>query len=509
MKLGKQVHRTVSSNNSKKTKNLKKSNNSKKSIKRKINKPMIIVSAINALFTILLICFIISLHMVPAKFIVLIAVILLGLDVAVLFLLKQKKMVFKIVGYVISFILILISSIGIYYIAKTNSFLNKAFNNATNSYTSKYYVVATEDSDISEVNDLKDDTIGYYASIPNVGQAIDEISSKVSMETKSYDDILSNFNDLKKGSIDAVLIEQSIYDALIDSEIGIIKESDYEIVYEFDISIEEEVEEIVDDGNSFSVYIGGVDFTEKNTDFNMIVTINMKSHKILLTSIPRDYYVSVSSYGMHELLGYVGYSGINTSRKTMEELFDTNIDYYVKISTNSIVGLVDTLGGVQFCNSGAAFTTTHALVQGTYDDTRGQKLTVPNGCRTYNGIQILTIVRERLAFSDGDRQRQRNCQQVMINIFKQMASAGTITNYSNVLDAVSSLYTTNLSRDMITDIANETINGASWTFEQQSVTGYDSRGYVHMGTVQDYVMYPDEDSVNEAINNIKRIKAGK
>lgn len=495
--LEKQIHRTVSSNNSKRSK------------KRKINKPMIIMPAVNLLFIILLISFIISLHMVPSKFIVLIMIVLLILDLVVLFLLKKKKMIFKTVGYVVSFILILISSIGIYYIAKTNSFLNKAFNNAANSYTATYYVVAEVDSGISELDDLSDSMIGYYASIPNVEQAIDELSSKIKMTPKSYDNISSNYNDLKKGSIDATLIEQSIYEALIDSEIGIIKESDYEIVYTFDVSIEEEVEEIVDDGNSFSVYIGGVDFTEKNTDFNMIVTINMKSHKILLTSIPRDYYVSVSSYGMHELLGYVGYSGINTSRKTMEELFDTNIDYYVKISTNSIVGLVDTLGGVQFCNSGAAFTTTHALVQGTYDDTRGQKLTVPNGCRTYNGIQILTIVRERLAFSDGDRQRQRNCQQVMINIFKQMASAGTITNYSNVLDAVSSLYTTNLSRDMITDIANETINGASWTFEQQSVTGYDSRGYVHMGTVQDYVMRPDEDSVNEAINNIKRIKSGK
>ena len=498
--LKKQIHRTASSSNSKKYNNLK------KSTKRKINKSMLIMSLIDVLFTILLVGFVISLHMVPTKFIVLIAFVLLVLDLLVLFLLKKKKAIFKIVGYVISFFLVIMSSIGIYYIAKTNSFLNKAFNNASNSYTSTYYIVSRVNSPISSLDDLADSTIGYYTVIPNIDKAIDEISSKVTITTKKYDDILSNFNDVKRNIIDATIVEQSIYEALIDTEIGVIKETDYKIVHTFDVSIEEEVEEIIDDGNSFSVYIGGVDFTEKNTDFNMVVTVNMKTHKILLTSIPRDYYVNVSSYGMHELLGYVGYSGINTSRKTIEELFGVNIDYYVKISTNSIVGLVNTLGGVQFCNSGPAFTTTHAVVQGTYDDSRGQKLTVPNGCRTYNGTQI---VRERLAFSDGDRQRQKNCQQVMINIFKQMASFGTITNYSNVLDAVSNLYTTNLSRDMITDIANETINGASWTFEQQSVTGYDSNGYVHMGTVKDYVMSPDEDSVNEAIANIKKIKAGK
>ncbi len=212
---------------------------------------------------------------------------------------------------------------------------------------------------------------------------------------------------------------------------------------------------------------------------------------------------------MHELLGYVGYTGINNSRRTVADLLGVNIDYYMKVNTNSIVGLVNTLGGVQFCNNGAAFTTTHALVQGTYDDTTGEKLNVPSGCRTYNGIQILTIVRERKAFADGDRQRQKNCGQVMINVFKKMASAGTVANYSSVLNAVSNLYTTNLSRDVITDIANETINGASWSFEQQSVTGYDSSGYVHMGTVKDYVMRPNQNSINTASSNIKKIMSGK
>lgn len=483
--------------------------NSKRRNKKKINKSMIILPIINIVLTILFICFVISLHIVPTKFIVVVALLLCAFDFVILLLLKSGKKGCKIIGYVISFLLIVIHLIGIYYISKTNSFLNKAFNNASNSYTSTYYVVTKANSNVASLEDMENNIVGYYISIPSIEQAIDELSSKITIDTKDYDDIVSIFSDLKKNIIDSTIVEQSIYEALIDSKTGIIKKSDYKIVYTFDITVEEEVEEIVDDGNSFSIYIGGVDFTEKNTDFNMVVTINKKTHKILLTSIPRDYYLYVPTYGMNELLGYVGYSGINASRKTMEDLFETNIDYYIKINTDSIVGLVDTLGGVQFCNNGSTFTTTHALVQGTYDDTKGEKLTVPSGCRSYNGIQILTIVRERRAFADGDRQRQKNCQQVMINIFKKMASAGTITNYSNVLNAVSNLYTTNLSRDMITSIANDTINGASWTFEQQSVTGYDSSGYVHMGTVKDYVMRPDEDSVNAAIANIKKIKAGK
>ena len=495
----KQVHRT---------------SRSLKNKKKKINKAMIIMSVINFLCTIILTFFVVSLKMIPIKYIVIIVCILVMLDLLVMLLLKKKKRGFKILGYVISIILILINGAGTYYVATTNAFLNKSFNNASNTYTSTYYIVVKSTSKVSDVKELDGANIGYYKSTPNIDEALKELDNSIKVNTKEYENVTYNYNDLKRGSIDAAIVEKSIYEALIDSETGILKESDYKIIYKFDIEVKEETEdsneeEFVDDGNSLNIYIGGVDFTEKNTDFNMVVTINKKTHKILLTSIPRDYYVTMKSSGMHELLGYVGYTGINNSRRTVADLLGVNIDYYMKVNTNSIVGLVNTLGGVQFCNNGAAFTTTHALVQGTYDDTTGEKLNVPSGCRTYNGIQILTIVRERKAFADGDRQRQKNCGQVMINVFKKMASAGTVANYSSVLNAVSNLYTTNLSRDVITEIANETINGASWSFEQQSVTGYDSSGYVHMGTVKDYVMRPNQNSINTASSNIKKIMSGK
>ena len=58
-------------------------------------------------------------------------------------------------------------------------------------------------------------------------------------------------------------------------------------------------------------------------------------------------------------------------------------------------------------------------------------------------------------------------------------------------------------------MARDTINGASWTFEQQSVTGRDSSGYVHLGTVKDYVMIPNTDSIATAQSNMKKIISGK
>lgn len=475
--------------------------------KRKKNKKMIIFTIINLFFTILLSYFIFTLNILPLKYSILLVGLLLIIDIGAVFLIKQKKKGIRIIGYIISIILALISIVGSYYLSTTNSFLNKAFDNAVKTYTNTYYVVALKNSTLEKTEDLKDQKIGYYESIPNIEEALTEFNKKTTTENKKYESIIELFKDLKTKKISATIIEENIYEALLEDGTTLNK-NDYKIIDKFDLEVEEEQEEIVDDGNSFSVYIGGVDFTEKNTDFNMVVTINKKTHKILLTSLPRDYYVTISGKGMKELLGYVGYFGINASRKTVEDIFGINIDYYVKINTESIVGLVDTLRGVQFC-SDSSYTTTHALVMGSYDDTKGKKLTVSKGCRTYSGIEILTIARERKAFADGDRQRQRNCQDIMISIFKKMANADNITNYSNILNAVSNLYTTNISKDLITELARNTIDGASWTFEQQSVTGRDSSAYVHLGTVKDYVMIPSTDSIATAQSNMKKIISGK
>lgn len=476
--------------------------------KRKANKEVIIMAIINLLFTILLMSFVFSLNVLPMKYFILITILLLIIDIGTLLLIKKKNKGLKVLGYFISILLMIISGVGIYYLSKTNQFLNDAFDNASNSYTNTYYVITLNNDDYSEIADIKDEKLGYYTSVPNIDEALEKLKETVTTKNEEYEDIQQLFKDLDKEKIAATVIESSVYNFLTE-ESELFDKEDYKILYEFDITIEEEVEEIVDDGNNFSVYIGGADFTGKNNDFNMVVTVNKKNHKILLTSIPRDYYVTISGKGMKDILGYVGYFGINTSRKTVEELFETNIDYYVKIDTNSLVGLVDTLGGVEFC-SDTAFTTTHAMVIGSYDNSTGKKLSVAKGCKTYSGIEILTISRERKAFTDGDRQRQKNCQAIMISIFKKMVSPELITNYANILSSVSDLYTTNIPKELVTEIAKDTIdNGASWTFEQQSVTGRDSSGYVHLGTVKDYVMIPNQDSINAAIQKIKLIKAGK
>ena len=469
---------------------------------KKINKQMLIFSIINLIFTILLLVFCFKLNMIPIKYLIIIILILIIFNIGIMFLLKKKQKRYKVPGIILSVLLIIISIFGMYYIAKTNNFILNSFNKK-NVEVNSYYLVSS-----LSLEEIKDGIVGYYENTINIEKAMEETSKKINVEYKSYDDLYNVFKVLEKNEIQAVLIEKSLYEFLKEKDTGLNLEK-YNIVTVINVEIEEQEEEIIKDSDSFSIYIGGLDFTELYTDFNMIVTVNKKTGKIMLTSTPRDFYVAVPGLnGARDLLGYVGVRGINASKKALEELYDINIDYYMRINTKSLVGLVDTLGGVEFC-SDIAYTTTHATVLETYDDTKGNKLYVQKGCHKYSGIEILTIARERKAYKDGDRQRQKNCQEIMISIFNKMTKVENLSNYSKILDSVSNLYTTNISPELVQELARQTLDGTKWNISQQSVTGRDSRGNVHLSSVMDYVMVPNTDSVKEASLKIKMIEAGK
>lgn len=469
---------------------------------KKINKQMLIFSIINLIFTILLLVFCFKLNMIPIKYLIIIILILILFNIGIMFLLKKKQKRYKVPGIILSVLLIIISIFGMYYIAKTNNFILNSFNKR-NVEVNSYYIVSS-----LSLEEIKDGIVGYYENTINIEKAMEETSKKINANFKSYDDIYNVFKALEKNEIQAVLIEKSLYEFLKEKDTGLNLEK-YNIVTVINVEIEEQEEGIIKDSDSFSIYIGGLDFTELYTDFNMIVTVNKKTGKIMLTSTPRDFYVAVPGLnGARDLLGYVGVRGINASKKALEELYDINIDYYMRINTKSLVGLVDTLGGVEFC-SDIAYTTTHATVLETYDDAKGNKLYVQKGCHKYNGIEILTIARERKAYKAGDRQRQKNCQEIMISIFNKMTKLENLTNYSKILDSVSNLYTTNISPELVQELARQTLDGTKWNISQQSVTGRDSRGNVHLSSVMDYVMVPNTDSVKEASLKIKMIEAGK
>lgn len=465
----------------------------------------LIITAIMLMVNILLFIFTNKLNILPIKYYLLIFGIIVVLEiVSILFILLKKK-ILNIIGYILSIILIIVNICGIYYVRVTDNFLDKSFNNDNREYTTTFYIVSKKDSN-NTLDNIAGKDVGYYKDTPNIEQAITELGYKYKVNTISYDNISEMFN-----GISYILVEKNLYDYTFEIDKSLNK-LDYDIIYEYTLTFQETIDSNTEENddnyipetNNINIYIGGTDFTNQLYDFNMIVSINKDTHKVLLTSIPRDYHIPVyGKGGRSDNMGYHGAWGITTSMKSLEQLLNIKIDYYVKVRTSSLVGVVDTLGGIQFC-SDKSFYTTHATILDSYDDSKGNKLYVKKGCYNYNGTEILTISRERLAYSGGDRQRQKNCQSILISIFNKATSPSVIKNYQSLLDSISDLYTTSIPRDMITSYIRDILNNnTKWTFNTQSLDGYDSRGYVHLTNYLDYVMMPYQSSINSASYNIK------
>ena len=86
--------------------------------------------------------------------------------------------------------------------------------------------------------------------------------------------------------------------------------------------------------------------------------MNPKTRQILLTTTPRDYYVELPFYeGCMDKLTHAGLYGIDCSMETLENLYDIEIDYYVRVNFSGFQDIVDALDGVEVY-SDFAFTTT-------------------------------------------------------------------------------------------------------------------------------------------------------
>lgn len=461
-----------------------------------------IVGIISLIIFIVMTYMIVNINILPNKYLfMVIGIGLLYLIICFILINLKRGKVLKIIGIILLCLLMTGNSVVIYYVHNTNRHINNGFTK-TYTETTKYYLLANiydNNNDISKFT--KNTEIKYYKYSRSIDKAKKLLGNYKYIDTDNVADTLWNISN-NNGYL---LISEANYKYLIDSS-NIFDENNYKIIKEFYVTEKKQRNNEVKD--VYNVYIAGLDFTGIMRDFNMIATVNTKTHKVVLTSIPRDYYIDVPAYGMKDTLMALGSLDSEVSKEALENLFDIKIDYTVNINTNSLVKVVDKLNGIEFC-SDYEFTTNHALVESTYDDSKGDKLFVPKGCKHYSGIEILAIARERMAFPGRDRVRQQNCRKIAIEIAKSLISTSTLTNYNDVLNSFDGLYVTDMNKKTITNLFKSVLNGDNYEIIEQSVDGYDSVGIGHLGTADTWTMTPAMDTVYQASNKIKEVMKDK
>lgn len=397
-------------------------------------------------------------------------------------------------------IILLLSGVYIFvtnYTLATGDFLDTVFKETVQ--TEEYYVVVKKDSQYEKIEDIKNQNVYLFQAPEDVQQ---EIRNKGITIVNTRDNLTDLGNNLINNRVQAIFISSVQYDILAE-EIENFK-SNTKILY----TAKHEVKEIakVEDKDSsytiqngiFNVYISGIDTSGNisnvaRSDANIIATINTKTHEVLLTSIPRDYYITLHSYGAKDKLTHTGIYGVNETIKTVEDLLDININYYVRVNFTTVIKLVDTLGGID--------------VYSDYEFNRDGYV-FKKGYNHINGDAALVFSRERYSFADGDNQRVKNQQHVIEAIMKKVLNSKTLlTKYTSILNSLEGSFQTNIKQEEISTLIKGQLNDmSSWTIKNNALTGTGANNPTYsMGSQLLYTMIPNAASVAEAKQKIEDI----
>ena len=417
-----------------------------------------------------------------------------------IFLQKTKKS--PLVTTVVLVIFSLVSLVGIFGFKQMIDITNRMNQTAAFSEV-EMSIVVPKDSDIKDVNQLTTVQAPTKVDKNNIETLMSALKKDKKVDVK-VDDVASYqeaYDNLKSGKSKAMVLSGS-YASLLES-VDSNYASNLKTIYTYKIKKKNNNSAKQVDSKVFNIYISGIDTygsisTVSRSDVNIIMTVNMNTHKILLTTTPRDAYVKIPDGGadQYDKLTHAGIYGVETSEKTLENLYGIKIDYYARINFTSFLKLIDQLGGVTVHND-QAFTSLHG------------KFDFPVGDIQMNSEQALGFVRERYSLDGGDNDRGKNQEKVISAIVNKLASLNSVSNFTSIVNNLQDSVQTNMSLDTINALANTQLDsGSKFTVTSQAVTGTGSTGQLTSYAMPNsslYMMKLDDSSVESASQAIKNL----
>ena len=417
-----------------------------------------------------------------------------------IFLQKTKKS--PLVTTVVLVIFSLVSLVGIFGFKQMIDITNRMNQTAAFSEV-EMSIVVHKDSDIKDVSQLTSVQAPTKVDKNNIDTLMSALKKdkKVDLNVEDVASYQEAYDNLKSGKSKAMVLSGS-YASLLES-VDSNYASNLKTIYTYKIKTKNNNSAKQVDSKVFNIYISGIDTygsisTVSRSDVNIIMTVNMNTHKILLTTTPRDAYVKIPDGGadQYDKLTHAGIYGVETSEQTLENLYGIKIDYYARINFTSFLKLIDQLGGVTVHND-QAFTSLHG------------KFDFPVGDIQMNSEQALGFVRERYSLNGGDNDRGKNQEKVISAIVNKLASLNSVSNFTSIVNNLQDSVQTNMSLDTINALANTQLDsGSKFTVTSQAVTGTGSTGQLTSYAMPNsslYMMKLDDSSVESASQAIKNL----
>lgn len=452
--------------------------------------------------TLLVLALFYFINIFPKDYFIFICSLFIIIDSTLIILMHGNKKK-KIFGAMFSFILILGMILLIVYEINTIDFLKQL---GFKKYTIKNYsVLVLNDSKYTDIGDLKNKKIGVIdTEEESYKKARDLLKNKILVEFVLASDNIKIIENLNNHKVDAILIEDSQKMILEETDKSLFANS--KIIYTFEIELKEEeiVKKVDVTKDSFNIYISGIDTFGKvnsasRSDVNMVVTVNPSTNQVLITSIPRDYYVLLGTKNSYDKLTHAGVYGITESVKTLEALLEIDINYYVRLNFTSLVDVVDTLGGIEVISE----------YEFTSDASEnGKEYHFLAGLNELDGDKALAFVRERKSFADGDITRNLNQQIVIKAIIKKALTPAILMKYTSLLETLETNFITNMPEDQITTLIKKQLEEESaWDITTNILSGTESSEYTFTyPNAKLSVLIPNGESVNYAITKIKELQ---
>ena len=399
---------------------------------------------------------------------------------------------------------ILVSSVSFFALQQFVGFTSHI--NSTSNYSEySMSVVVLKDSEVHNVTQLDSVTGPTDTDNENIQKLIADIKTSQSKEltVEQSTSYLTAYKSLVSGEAKAIVLN-SVFENIIESEYPDYA-SKIRKIYTKNITKEVAAPK-VSKNKSFNVYVSGIDTygpisSVSRSDVNILMTVNRDSKKILLTTTPRDSYVPIADGGNNQKdkLTHAGIYGVDSSIHTLENLYGVDINYYVRLNFTSFLKLIDLLGGVDVYND-QEFT---AHTNGKF---------YPVGNVHLDSEQALGFVRERYSLADGDRDRGRNQQKVIVAIIQKLTSTEALKNYSDIIQGLQDSLQTNMPIETMIDLINTQLeSGGSYKVNSQDLKGTGRMGLPSYAMPDSnlYMMEIDDSSLATAKSAIQDVMEGR
>lgn len=222
-----------------------------------------------------------------------------------------------------------------------------------------------------------------------------------------------------------------------------------------------------EDVGVFNVLLVGTDSRDPDADMGrsdsmMLVSFNKAENKSTIVSFLRDSLVDIEGYGKSRLGHTYAYGGVGLTINTINETYDLDVQNYITISFDNLVGVIDEIGGVEVYISPE---------EAEYYRTRGLP-NIQEGTNILSGSQALAHTRNRTLGTDFERTRRQ--RSVMYGIYKKIMANKNPADLLPLINYCMTQVETNLTVEEIYEWAKIVLETDNLLMQQASAPHSDT-----------------------------------